>query len=245
MFVQSFYSYKSGIVGLVYFRRTRELGEVIMMNNRVRKTARMMVSALVAIAIFGVANTAEAASVPAISILTITGTGNPGAGTEQGWQFNTNSTITIDAFGYYDEGSNGLADNHLVSLWDASTENLITSATVLAGTFGTLIDGFRYFSITPVALDPGGAFVISAFNPTSADGNITLSTLSAISEISYDNGRLGFGAGFPDIHFSSPGGRFGPNFSVSVNAVPIPAAIWLFGTALIGLVGFGNRRKVA
>jgi hypothetical protein len=31
----------------------------------------------------------------------------------------------------------------------------------------------------------------------------------------------------------------------SVSAVPVPAAIWLFGTALIGLVGFGKRRKVA
>lgn len=27
-----------------------------------------------------------------------------------------------------------------------------------------------------------------------------------------------------------------------VGAVPIPAAIWLFGTALIGLVGFGKRK---
>ena len=28
-----------------------------------------------------------------------------------------------------------------------------------------------------------------------------------------------------------------------VNPVPVPAAIWLFGTALIGLVGFGKRKK--
>jgi hypothetical protein len=28
-----------------------------------------------------------------------------------------------------------------------------------------------------------------------------------------------------------------------VGAVPVPAAVWLFGTALIGLVGFGKRRK--
>ncbi len=27
--------------------------------------------------------------------------------------------------------------------------------------------------------------------------------------------------------------------------VPLPAAVWLFGTALIGLVGFGNRRNTA
>ena len=30
-----------------------------------------------------------------------------------------------------------------------------------------------------------------------------------------------------------------------VPAVPVPAAVWLFGTALIGLVGFGRRRKAA
>lgn len=30
---------------------------------------------------------------------------------------------------------------------------------------------------------------------------------------------------------------------ISPNPVPIPAAIWLFGTALVGLLGFGKRRK--
>jgi hypothetical protein len=29
------------------------------------------------------------------------------------------------------------------------------------------------------------------------------------------------------------------------SAVPIPATVWLFGTALIGLIGFGKRRKAA
>jgi len=31
----------------------------------------------------------------------------------------------------------------------------------------------------------------------------------------------------------------------TVPPVPVPAAIWLFGTAMIGLVGFGKRRKTA
>jgi hypothetical protein len=31
----------------------------------------------------------------------------------------------------------------------------------------------------------------------------------------------------------------------AISPVPVPAAVWLFGTALIGLVGFGKRRKVA
>ena len=30
-----------------------------------------------------------------------------------------------------------------------------------------------------------------------------------------------------------------------VSAVPVPAAVWLFGTALIGFVGISRRRKVA
>jgi hypothetical protein len=34
-------------------------------------------------------------------------------------------------------------------------------------------------------------------------------------------------------------------FGQSLSQVPIPASIWLFGTALIGLVGFGKRRKAA
>jgi hypothetical protein len=29
-----------------------------------------------------------------------------------------------------------------------------------------------------------------------------------------------------------------------VTPVPVPAALWLFGSALAGLVGFGRRRKV-
>jgi predicted extracellular nuclease len=33
--------------------------------------------------------------------------------------------------------------------------------------------------------------------------------------------------------------------SVAVSAVPVPAAVWLFGTALIGFVGMSRRRKVA
>ena len=33
-------------------------------------------------------------------------------------------------------------------------------------------------------------------------------------------------------------------FAISgVSTVPVPAAVWLFGTALIGLIGFGKRKK--
>ena len=35
------------------------------------------------------------------------------------------------------------------------------------------------------------------------------------------------------------------NLAFQVNVVPVPAAIWLFGTALIGFIGFSRRRKIA
>lgn len=36
---------------------------------------------------------------------------------------------------------------------------------------------------------------------------------------------------------------FADDFTIGVTAVPIPAAAWLFGTGLIGLVGFARRKK--
>ena len=34
------------------------------------------------------------------------------------------------------------------------------------------------------------------------------------------------------------------NFSYSISEIPIPAAAWLFGTALIGFVGYSRRKKI-
>jgi hypothetical protein len=36
-----------------------------------------------------------------------------------------------------------------------------------------------------------------------------------------------------------------PEFPESPSPIPVPAAVWLFGTALVGLVGFSKRRKLA
>jgi len=35
------------------------------------------------------------------------------------------------------------------------------------------------------------------------------------------------------------------SYLVRVNPVPIPAAVWLFGTGILGLIGFSKRRKAA
>lgn len=52
-----------------------------------------------------------------------------------------------------------------------------------------------------------------------------------------------------DVVVQQPGqplgfGEFETNVSGSISAVPVPAAIWLFGTALVGLFGIRKRSKL-
>jgi hypothetical protein len=32
------------------------------------------------------------------------------------------------------------------------------------------------------------------------------------------------------------------NIAFNVQAVPVPGAVWLFGSAIVGLIGFGRRK---
>lgn len=50
------------------------------------------------------------------------------------------------------------------------------------------------------------------------------------------------GAFISDVTFSEQAMTFG-NVTVAVNAVPVPAAVWLFGSGLLGLVGVARRAK--
>jgi len=74
------------------------------------------------------------------------------------------------------------------------------------------------FSLTLVAMGPGTSTVL----PSTGGGL----------------GGLAF-AGFP-VAFGTSGGTV----TVAPSVIPVPAAIWLFGTALIGLAGFGKRKAI-
>jgi len=55
------------------------------------------------------------------------------------------------------------------------------------------------------------------------------------------NGTACIGRGVPMQVGPFPGQE--PSFNGVVSAVPVPAAVWLFGSGLLGLVGFGRYRK--
>jgi hypothetical protein len=58
-----------------------------------------------------------------------------------------------------------------------------------------------------------------------------------------------FGEDFVTLNWGGLGFTADTYFDVALvtnhSAVPIPAAVWLFGTALIGLVGFNRQKKAA
>ena len=90
---------------------------------------------------------------------------------------------------------------------------------------GTLLTDFDIATVTFLATNPTA-------NPVVSPTDVTIGL--------FGNGddRIWFDSdGFVDVNPTFIGG------SVTVNAVPVPAAVWLFGSGLLGLVGMARRKK--
>ena len=69
----------------------------------------------------------------------------------------------VNWLGYYDENGDGLANSHLVTLWDNNTQTILASATVPAGTAAPLVNGYRWVQLSStVTLNYGSYYVIGA-----------------------------------------------------------------------------------
>jgi len=84
---------------------------------------------------------------------------------------------TINSLGYWDQGGDGLATSHIVSLYayagHDSAYNLLASVTIDAGTVDPLINGYRWVSIGNLNLPDigqgGGYYAILATHDGAAD----------------------------------------------------------------------------
>ena len=130
--------------------------------------------------------------------------------------------------------------------------------------------GFNYniaASIDNAGVLAGGTFSIGGtvgslgfFSGTLLTGNLTaigFDTASDPLEFLFDvtggdAAALYGGLGGIILNTSGFGGTWGTSFGTSfggvadtfgVSAIPVPAAVWLFGTALVGLIGFGKRKS--
>ncbi|MGD8933168.1 MAG: VPLPA-CTERM sorting domain-containing protein [Gammaproteobacteria bacterium] len=150
-------------------------------------------------------------------------------------------------------GDLGITGNYGASggnnLGDATTITL-SSAT---GTSGTDVIGSTVTFGTPGTINNGAISI----NPSAAQANVfviggwqfDLSTLAITDQttilLTMEGTGVLSGNGFDSTAatwtFSSQGAS---SYSMTISAVPVPAAVWLFGSGLVGLIAVA-RRKVA
>jgi hypothetical protein len=165
------------------------------------------------------------------------------AGSTVGTEFTVGgSSFTVYQLGVYDNGLDGLGSSHPVGIYTMG-KTLLASATVLSGTVAPIdSEGFRWASLTtPLTLSAGTSYVVAAWYPDQSDYFRTTATINSNFTLIRDRYKdLTGGLAFPtETAFNSgTSGWYGPNM-----ATPIPAAAWLLGSGLIGLVAIRRRVK--
>jgi hypothetical protein len=177
----------------------------------------------------------------------ISGVGSSQRNSTKGWAFTISSPVLVTQLGLWDKGNNGLNTSHVVTIW-TSTGTLMAQTTIPAGTGATLMDGFRYVSITSVLL-PAGSYTIGGFYGRFTDQfAIHPSTIITASGLTYNGSRSALGFAFPAGNFfGNANSYFGPNFQFTTPAsIPDSGSTWallLLGvTAAFGLNLLLHRR---
>ena len=107
-------------------------------------------------------------------------------------------------------------------------------------TFGITVDGTTS-TFTLSTINPGVS--LDELSITGSDGsswNVIGSNVTELSLITTLLSNVSY-----TIQIVGIGKTIGSTYDVTVQAVPIPAAVWLFGSALMGLVGVSRRKSTA
>lgn len=182
--------------------------------------------------------------------ITITGGGsqtNFSYGASLGWDFQTNSAITVTALGIWDYGQAGLSTAGTVGIFTTSG-TLVGSTTIAAGN-GYTSGGYRYQDVAPIYLAANTEYLIGAITGDTVARLLGRGSFSVDPAITVLNGAFSSSGLFPNFGdtFSDLANDIyaGPNFLFgNVSTVPAPGALMLLGFGLCGL-GLMRRRKVA
>ncbi len=113
-------------------------------------------------------------------------------------------------------------------------------------TFDTTISTIQFSKIN-VTTNPSSSFIFPDYNGTfdglSFSGNQLVSLLGIYNTYSgtFDGTNLNIAGVFNDPYYD--GYTYNYDISATVSSVPVPAAAWLFGSGLLGLVGIAKRKK--
>ena len=206
-----------------------------------KKPSALMCSLLFSLLlVLGVSLPAQAATALSIRFPTVFDKLNPST---VGWEFTVNTPVFVTALGVYDSIGDGLVNSHQVAIWTTG-QDLVASTTVPAGTSTPIIDRFRYQNVFNATLSPGVGYRIGGEVAGNADFLVvsaaSFTTDSRINLTQDDVYKISSPFGYPDQIFANPDIEY-LTVNFQFENVPIPAAVWLFGTGLVGLVGFRRR----
>jgi hypothetical protein len=185
-------------------------------------------------------------------------------GASVGSYFTVSSPVTVEYAGIWDYNaavldntSAGLAQNHLIDLWedDSGTYTLLATATTSSGTVDPLVYGFRWVDLNnSVTLTAGNTYLLDAYYAPSSPDRIAQVTHTTDSPYIWnydaDSNPTGFGSATP-----SQGGIADPNttpfstdgtqgyFSADLaTSVPEPSSLSLLCLGVLALAGRMRRK---
>lgn len=158
-----------------------------------------------------------------------------------------NSISGIDVFMYQIATNNGSNTTHMTAkLYKANgpedfnyiSNPVLASANILLDTTANFnrFEGWAEFRWNAVTVTPESYYVIAL---TADNGTFSISSTTAGNN-PYSRGQI--------LEASAQRDHFDLNFKTYyddnlVSAVPVPAAAWLFGSGLLGLVGVARRKQ--
>jgi hypothetical protein len=174
------------------------------------------------------------------------------------------SNVTIWSNSANFDSSTGLLGNfdHYLTLWRVEGSNAMVIQTANETLFSrTPIDPSQdlYDEVLQTVLGVGTyAFAITAVDELGNANSPIISFTNAATGTSADKVAYAWGTEDPvpwefwtdpakagidfATGYSNPVGNFW-QVNVDVNPVPVPGAVWLFGSALAGFVGFGRKKR--
>jgi len=197
-----------------------------------------MVTLIMLFVVFASTSVVIAEITPALE-LERNSSGYSGGGTDRtrGWEFTVTEDLSIAGLGIFDLDDDGLYLSHEIGMWHDG--ELISSATIPAGTDTLLVDDFRYVEIDPFWLEDGETYVIG--NKTFGDPFVGASNddmISMLPFITYERTMIsedGSGFSLPTLEIDSFY-RIGPNFLI----IPEPTTLAML---VAGLMLIRQRRN--